>query len=335
MRFVARSSKYWPWVGLLFLNSAQVIADPGRLFSTRSNSPVTQIFGLPSQPSAQLSGVGKWESELVYRIVNHADMVTEGDEAVVLDGETRVTNLALSYGLNEKWQLGADIAYLSHQSGKLDGFIEDWHDLWGISNDNRSGPQNVLDINYAVNGLDRVAITRDKSGIGDVRLWANYELGDGSESGTRYFSRLTIKLPTGDEDDLLGSGAMDVAADVAAQRRLFESRTYLDLIGHLGVLVLGDGDVLASQQESVVPYGGAGLVWGWSDRFELVIQASIEGSYFESDLDEIGGTSIQLTAGGRYRWVDSNFELAIAIVEDLVSDATPDVAFHFELRKGF
>ena len=332
---MSRPSMYWPWVGLLFLNCAQVMADPGHLFSTRSNSPFTQIFGLPTQPSVQSSEVGKWQSELVYRIVNHADMATEGVEDVVLDGETRVTNFALSYGLNKKWQLGADLPYVSHQSGSLDGFIEDWHDLWGISNDNRSGPQNVLNINYAVNGGDRIAITRDKSGIGDVRLWAAYELGDGSESGTRYFSRLTLKLPTGDEDDLLGSGAVDVAADVAAKRRLYEGGTYLDLVAHIGVLMLGDGDVLAPQQESVVPYGGAGLVWGWSDRFELTIQASVEGSYFESDLDEVGGTSIQLAAGGRYRWVASDFELAVAIVEDLVSDATPDVAFQFELRKGF
>jgi hypothetical protein len=320
---------------LLCLGSSTAYADSGRLFSTRSINPFTQIFGLPMQPSVQSSEAGKWETHIVYQIVNHADMASEGEESIVLDGESDLTSFMLSYGVNERWRIGVDLPYVSHQAGNLDGFIYDWHDLWGISNSKRMGPDDLLNFDYSRSGAAQASIVDRASGIGDLRLWADYKLRDGGSTGTSIHSRVTVKLPTGDEADLHGSGAMDVAADVIAQRRLHQGKTYLDIVGHFGLLVLGDGEVLASQQEDLVPYGGAGLVWGVSDSIEIVLQASAEGSYFDSDLDELGGTSLQLTVGGRYRWPAHNIELAVGIVEDLVSDATPDVAFHFELRKGF
>jgi hypothetical protein len=312
-----------------------VVADPGRSLSTRSYSPFTQVFGLPSKPSVIASEPGSWQSEVVYQVVSHADSADARDETVTLDGETHLTNFMLSYGWNERLELGVDIPYVAHRAGSLDGFIRDWHDTFGISNGNREGPKDLLLIDYAVSGNELVSISDDTQGIGDVRLWGSYQLADGSQSGTSVFSRLTVKLPTGDEDDLHGSGAVDVAADISAQRRLFEGRTYLDVIGHVGLLFLGDGDVLADQQESVVPYGGVSLIWGLTDKFQILAQFAGQGSYFDSALDEIGGTTAQVAVGGRYHWVESDIELALGLVEDIVTDAMPDVAFHVELRKGF
>ena len=146
-------------------------------------------------------------------------------------------------------------------------------------------------------------------------------------------TRATLKLPTGDSDDLHGSGATDLAWDVALKHTLHEGKTSLDLSAHIGVLALGNGDVLAQYQEDIVPYGGIGLVWKTGKHLDLMLQVYGQGSYFDSGLDALGATSMQLTAGARYRWPNHNVELLLGLAQDLFADTTPDIAFHFELRK--
>ena len=115
----------------MLLVPGSAVGDPGRLLSTRSYNPFTQIFGLPTQPSLIQPEPGAWQSKLVLQAANHADAARRGDEAVMLDGETHFATLTVSRGVNERWALGADLPYVAHRPGSLDGFIEDWHDLWG------------------------------------------------------------------------------------------------------------------------------------------------------------------------------------------------------------
>ena len=102
----------------------------------------------------------------------------------------------------------------------------------------------------------------------------------------------------------------------------------LAYLGFAGVLALGNGDILTEQQRSAVPYGGLAATWHATDRFGITGQLQAQGAYIDSDLDELGGSSIQLSVGGIYRVPRYGVSFSFALIEDVISDATPDFAVH-------
>jgi hypothetical protein len=101
--------------------------------------------------------------------------------------------------------------------------------------------------------------------------------------------------------------------------------------GFAGIMALGDGDVFEAQQRSVVPYGGAAATWHATEQFGITGQLQAQGAYIDSELDELGGSSIQLTVGGVYKLLRHGVTLKFALVEDVISDATPDFAVHLAI----
>ena len=315
---------------LAFASGAAAGTD--RPMAIRGQNPFTRVFGLPMYPAQQLLAAGEWDGSAVLDIVNHANVAAEGAEQVILDGETYLFNLLATYAPTNTWQVGVDVPYVRYDGGFTDSGIEGWHDLWGFSNANRDGQRDQLRIRYA-DQTTFYDIVEDNSGLGDLRLWSSFTFKQ--TPTTRLAARATLKLPTGDSDDLHGSGAADIALDVSIVHQLHAGKTRLSLSGHAGLLALGDGDVLSQRQEDLVPYGGVGLVWALSDHWDLLTQIQAQGSYFDSDLNEVGGSAVQISAGVRYCWARSNWELVVGFAEDLVSDSTPDFALRFELRKRY
>ena len=56
-------------------------------------------------------------------------------------------------------------------------------------------------------------------------------------------------------------------------------------------------------------------------------------SYYDSDVEELGGSSMQLTAGFLFRMGRGSL-LRLAVVEDVSANATTDFALHFSVRFG-
>ena len=65
-------------------------------------------------------------------------MLDSSTEYLNLDGETLRFALELRYGLAENWDLQLEVPWLEHSGGNLDRLIDDWHDLWGMSDGGRS-----------------------------------------------------------------------------------------------------------------------------------------------------------------------------------------------------
>jgi hypothetical protein len=97
-----------------------------------------------------------------------------------------------------------------------------------------------------------------------------------------------------------------------------------------GAMIPGKSDLLDEYQEDAVPMGHLGFQYRVTDRIELIAQADGQGAPYDIASDVLGRSAVQGTLGGRIRlwntvWLD------LAVVEDLVSDSTPDVIFHFSL----
>jgi len=303
------------------------------VFELRNQHPFLHIYGLPPVQQAMLLEQGKSDYAVALSIVNNAEIRDTETESIVLDGETYFADVKFRRRVHERLELGIDVPLVKHSQGVLDRVVYDWHDFWGISNSKRDGPHNQLDYTYVINGAGQQQITTSSYGVGDVQLSAAMPLVAGGEAASRHVTlRFNVKLPSGDSDDVHGSGAVDTALGIYAQesRQLF-GRDFAYL-GFAGLLGMGDGDVLAQPQRNVVPFGGLAATWHATGRFGITAQLQAQGAYIDSDLDELGGSTIQLAVGGVYRWPAHGIALRFALVEDVISDATPDFGLYLGIH---
>jgi hypothetical protein len=319
----------------LLLIGAQAWSSSLDGFALRNQHPFLHIYGLPPLQGAALVGRGTTDYGFDFTLVNNAEIKDTDTESIRLDGETYFADFRLRHRLHERLEIGVDIPFVKHSAGVFDDAIFDWHDFWGMSNSKRDGANNNLDYRYSNNGSVERQITSSSSGIGDVQLSAAVPIIAGVEDGSRRVAmRFSVKLPTGDSADLHGSGAVDAALGLYAQDSATMLGRDLAYLGFAGVLVLGDGEFLAEQQRSAVPYGGLAATWHATDQFGITGQLQAQGAYVDSDLDELGGSSIQLAVGGIYRLPRHGVSFRFALIEDVISDATPDFALHLAVHVG-
>ena len=300
-------------------------------FALRNHNPFLQVFGLPPLQSAALAAEGSMTTAVSLDLANNADFGETGVESFLIDGESYFLNIVLRRRMNDWLELGVDVPLAAHGGGFMDSAIINWHDTFGMSNTKRRGPDDQLQFLYERDGATRYELSSNASGLGDVQLSAAIPLKEANKDGYAMAVRTSLKLPTGDDRDLLGSGAADLATGlyVSDTKSLFNKP--LGLSGFAGVLLLGDGDVLPDQQKSAVPFGGIVASWQVMERFAITTQLQAQGAYFDSDIEELGGNTTQLGVGFNFRLKHSGRCLKFAVAEDPIADATTDVAFHFAI----
>ena len=302
-------------------------------FALRNQNPFLQIYGLPTFQSADLVEGDSSNWDLSLDIANHADFGETDIENFVVDGETYFLTLTMRRRITDWLELGFDMPLIAHSAGFMDDMIEGWHDVFGMSNTKRRGPSNELGFLYQRNGEDLYRLDSSASGIGDIQLTAAVPLREGIDGRSRLAIRSSLKLPTGDTDKLLGSGGTDFAIGLygTGTTALFDRP--LELTGFAGGLALGGGDLLPELQRDAVAFGGASATWKATEKIALAAQLYGQTPYYDSDVEELGGSSMQLTAGFIFL-VGQGGLLRLAVVEDISANATTDFALHFSVHFG-
>jgi hypothetical protein len=314
----------------LLLTASNLAAADSQLLPLRNHNPFLQIYGLPPFQAAPLTAPGRTNFRFNLAIANHADAGLTGGETVVIDGESYFLNFSWRRGWSERLETGIDVPLVSHNRGFLDSPIERWHDLFGLSNANRNGPHNRMRFFYSGPGGAGYSLNPSSAGLGDIQLSSAYSLRD-STAGGGLTLRSSLKLPSGDPDRLTGSGAADFSLGLYATDASLFGRNEFNGSAFTGILLLGEGEVLPSLQKNTVGFVGISASWQLNDRLALHGQLYGQGAYYESKVDEIGGNSLQFAVGGAYRPSGSRLTFSLGIIEDLFSDATTDVAFHFSI----
>lgn len=306
-------------------------------FQSSNQSPLIRIFGLPAIGSASVVPAGKFEGTLTSDVTNSFATDSSGTEAVMLDGETYRFNLAVRYGVAPGIQIGIDIPYLAEGGGILDGFIEDFHDTFGLpQGDRTSYPRNRLLYQYSNNGTTKVLVNDGSHGIGDIRLSGAWQLHRGdAESPLAVALHASIKLPTGNSNRLFGSGSTDFALWLTASDDCQLPLGHLTVYAAAGGMALTDGDVLKDQQRNLAAFGSLGLGWSPLNWLALKIQADAHTSFYTgSSLKQVNSGSVQLVSGGTIGFCEKTF-LDLGVSEDVLVATAPDVVFHLALRHRF
>ncbi len=297
-------------------------------------NPFLQIFGLPAPERTVLPPAGGIRAGIGFTQTNNADAAREAGEFIVLDGESYRLNFALRYGLSGDWSIGIDLPLVHQAGGFLDSPIREWHSLLGVSNDNRAGEDDRLSFVYERDGVRRFETTGPSTGIGDVQLSAQRRVASPWQADNPLVVSFSVKLPSGDAAKLHGSGATDVAVAAHWSRIAAGGRYSPDVYLRGGVLLPGDSDVFGGATNDAVAFGTAALRWQATTRLAALVQLDLQSAYIDSELDELGGATVQLGVGGRVR-TGADASLDLAIIEDLVGDATPDVSFHIAWSGNF
>ena len=302
-------------------------------FSIKNLNPFIQVYGLPTTEPADLKLDKTYASMISLDIANNSILAQRGNEEIILDGETYRLAYTFRYGLGHNSEIGFEIPLIAHSNGFLDNFIEGWHDFFGLTNEQRNKtPSNNLHYQYQVNNSQVINIETPSQGIGDIRLFVARQLNKTSDSAMSLHTGL--KLPTGDAEQLHGSGATDLSVSLAYIKRDWLSSLELTTFANGGVLFLGQGDVLSDIQRDVVGFGSAGLIWDNSNVIDLKAQLDVHSSVYDSQLDQLGKKTVQLTVGGSV-YINPTMRLDIGVGENLTTDTTPDFLINLALKINY
>lgn len=303
-----------------------------------NQSPVIAPFGLPPAAPAKLLPEGHTELQANLQMTSHHSPDSTGREASIFDGETYRLELALRRRLTPRFEAGLALPLVAHNSGLFDSFIINWHDTFTLPNGGRAdAPRDLLRYHYVANGEERLNLTDDKVGFGDLRLFGQWRLGSrNTPQGSRDWALQTsLKLPTGSYSGLLGSGSWDLALALAGQTTKVGERHSRGLYGRAGLVLMSRGEVLPTQQRKTVGFATFGGAWKPLQPFALKVQFDAHSSFFgKSELKTLNSPALQITVGGTVELSEST-RLDIGVVEDLVHDASPDVTLLIGLSRSF
>lgn len=330
-------------VGLILLALVTGPADAGGSagyweaapFAVANPNPFILIHGLPAAAPGTLLQAGESSLQLQMDLANNSIVSDEQGESISLDGESDRARLIWKHRLGEGWQLGIDLPLIAHRDGVMDHFIENWHDLLGLSNGDRSSlPKNRLLFSYERDGTTEFNLTENTSGLGDIQLLASRQL-SATAAGGNLTLNTSLKLPTGDADELLGSGAAELALWVSGATPALIPSWDIGGFMQTGGVIMGKGDVLPDLQRKAVWFGGVGAYWKANEWLVLKSQLDAHSSFYRSELPQLGKASVMLTVGGTILMNRDTGAVDLSIGENLVTDTIPDFTINLAYKKRF
>lgn len=308
---------------LAILASGFVSADELGPFRATNLSPPIAIVGLPlwsTVPDRITFGV-------TTELASHYRLSQRVEDRLVLDGETLRLRGYFEKPFGERWSVAVDVPYYYQSGGILDDLIDAWHSAFGLPDGARNQrPEGLLEYRFGDADGSFFELSDSGGGPGDIQLSVARHVG----SGRGWHLRGTVKLATGKESLLAGSGASDWALSalrlVEAQLRGRAASVFFG-----GALIgIGQPDRIRFpvEDEAVAGILGGALTLG--ERFGIKAQIDANSAVYNSRLEELGQTAVQATVGGWLRFAETGiFEYAIS--EDLHVNTTPDVAIVFNV----
>lgn len=296
-------------------------------------NPFHISHGPPSSFGACVLAPGTTEFIASLDIASHMVEARSGREQMWMDGETSRYALAARHGFRDGWEYLLELSVISHNAGVFDGFIENWHSVFGLPQGGRDrAPRDRLAIGYARDGQPRVNIRDSVYSVGDLTLGIGHDLGTEFLSNDGLVLRGIVRLPTGDEDVLTGSGGASAAVWAETSGVLFGSRDWL-YGGALGALAGHAPDPLYGNDGRFVAFGRLAITWRLLPRLSLTVQSDVHSSpWGRSSLAPLAGPVVMFGMGGRAELgPDTTLEIAVT-EDDGWRRGAPDIGIHAAIR---
>lgn len=318
-----------PSIGLCLFScvllSSGVQAEQGdevALFQHRVQHSYNAVFGLPGVAARPVQ-TREWQLSLEHS--NQFVGGTSGGEVLLLDGESSELSFRHRQRFGPCLQLEAFVPFVSHNGGVFDRAIDNWHEFFGLPDAGRgAAPFSELTYSYQDSDGERIVVDSPQSGIGDIQLSVQRSLGCSATADSTFsesIARAGVKLPTGNANELRGSGELDLYIDV--QSPVLSNGGRWRVGGAVGALYTGATDRFARQRQ-LVAYGSLGTQFVYSHRWRVLGQLDWHTPFYNSALRELGGSAVSVTVGLRYLAPDDQ-TIELSISEDAAIDTAPDI----------
>ncbi|RMF83781.1 MAG: DUF3187 family protein [Nitrospinota bacterium] len=300
----------------------------------RNFQPVQLLFLYLPFEGTTLTPQGHWalsfglaESNTINETIDRAE-----NTSLLFDLETTRFTLGARYGVLPRVELGVEIPFIARWGGFLDRFIEGVERVVNKLNPARKrGPVNTVRFHLQRNG--ELIFSRGESalGISDLVLSGKGLLWEEGETYPALAARLQIKLPTGDEERLLGSGKTDIGVGLVAQKTLWRFTLYSNLN------YIMPGEVFAGKGLETRNFFTAalGIEYRWTSHFSLLGQAEYYQSPFtDTGLEELDQSLWEISFG--FNWaLGSHLLWQLGGIQNLVVAPAADFSFQSHLVYQF
>ena len=263
-----------------------------------------------------------------------ANIWANGGSDYQLDFETLDLSVAVAYGLSDVLQLEAAFEDRSRFGGEMDGFIQGFHDLFGIEQNGRDQVAKGLFRFELDPGDGRPPVSLDASDRGSfsrnvqVALQHNVSCGRGRRPAFAW--AFTARLETADGEDLDGGRPLDLGASASISRRFGPFYGYLTLAFSRFGRDSFRGIALRTTQLS----GLAALEWRFRPTQSLLLQYLVSEGVAE-DLGPFSRMSNELTLGWKGE-VAPGTVVEFGHLENLVEfDNSADFGVHLGLSHRY
>jgi hypothetical protein len=127
-----------------------------------------------------------------------------------MDGEYLRSSTRATVGLGHGLDLGVELAFAHTTGGFLDQFIIDYHDVFDLPDQDRSGaPKDQFLIEATRGGQTAFAVDEASFALLDVPLVLTWQIAAPGRERLGAALRAGVELPTGDDDRGFGNGGLD------------------------------------------------------------------------------------------------------------------------------
>ncbi|HET8696456.1 MAG TPA: DUF3187 family protein [Gammaproteobacteria bacterium] len=304
-----------------WLLSAPAHAQQAEPFHIRNLNPLIAIFGLPAWDTVRPGS----RFDATVEIANDYRLSMSNGDLLILDGETVRTTLGYSRSVGERWSVGAEAPYYRVSGGVLDDVIDGWHSAFGLPDGGRNArPEGELLFMLGNSNGRFFRLDSPRGGWGDAQLKVARKVG----ARNRFVLQGSVKLPTGEQEMLAGSGSADWSVTLLRSQDLPARSRPAGYYWGVGLVRAGEPEQIDFRAKTWVYTAVIGGSWQPWRRTGLKAQLDFNTPFYDSPLEEIGETAIQATAGAWWR-AGRRASLELALVEDLEVSTSPDVVVHF------
>jgi hypothetical protein len=261
------------------------------------------------------------ENSLLFSLSHSSTYTVQNSEHWDINLDMEITEMNLRYKriIKDYIELNIDLPVLIFGSGFMDGFLDWYHDAFGLSDYGRSA-RPLHNFLYEVKRDDTLVIRgRSGAGLGDIRLALKKPFL--STNGLRLSAAGSIELPTGNTRRGFSNGSLDAGIAILIDKRFFNF-----IMTHWNIGAVFPGDVRGYEIVELKNfiYGGTAIEAVFGKGLSVLVQLQGQSViYPETDLLAVDREAYLFVVGGRYKIKNRNsFELSLA--EDINTAGAPD-----------
>ena len=224
----------------------------------------------------------------------------DGANLVEEDFETQRLMLSYRRGLGRDLEARLDAQLIARNGGVLDGFIQGYHDVFGLQGNGDDAPIGRGNIESGRSRLffrdaNGRGIDRGRAfGLGDTTLSLSRQIAAGQLASA---ARVGVKLPTASGSKVLGSGGFDLGLGLDARYRFAR---HWALFGSAGAYAYGAADVPNAKRHGLS--GGLGLERRVGKSQSVIAQIDAASRVVRTGNGFADGTPVIASVGYKRQW---------------------------------